>query len=133
MMNREEFIHEVENRYSKTHRDDLLTRAITEILGYFSSVNSEITNVNENLEVGFNHDSAEFLDVSLAGNHLHFKRDENSISASFVSNKDNQFTKQYEHLPLDTFIVVNDEVVNEKDESPFDANYCEKYLVYLLA
>lgn len=132
-MNKDEFIQEVELRFSKTEDDNLLIQVMMEILDYFKSISSEINNIDGKLSVGFNHDAADFLEVTLFENHLHFSRKEDNISVSFVSSKDNQFTKQYEHLNLDTFIVVNDLVVSSKDKSPFDVNNLESYLKYLLA
>ena len=132
-MDKNEFIQEVESRFSKTDNDNLLIQVMIEILDYFKSISSEINNIDGELSVGFNHDAADFLEVTLFENRLRFSRKEDSISASFVSSKDNQFTKQYEHLELDTFIVVNGLVVSSKDKSPFDVNNLESYLKYLLA
>lgn len=132
-MNRDQFINEVEDKYSKTSTDSILIDKMFEILNYFKSISSEIENTDEKLTVGMNHDTADFLEVELSGNMLRFKRNEENISVSFVSTKDNQYTNQYEHLELDTFIVSNNQVVNKEDKSNFDTNNFESYLIYLLA
>lgn len=132
-MNKETFINRVEEKFAKTDNDSLLIEKMREIRNYFSSLQSQIQNIDGYLSVGFDALTADVVGIELFGNTINFKRTDNGISVTFVSNKDNEFTKQYQHLLLDEFVVQDGNLVNKKNQLKFNLDDLDGYLKYLLA
>ncbi|MGF2189583.1 hypothetical protein ACQUD0_04525 [Vagococcus fluvialis] len=133
-MDQSEFIQAVNTKYSKTDNDKVLIPVMHEIFEYFRDINNKISDQNDiKMILGFNSKVADFILIELDENALSVKRSDEKIEIFFVSKKDNEFTKKYDHLLLNTLKIYTDNSIITADSNKFDTSQLDEYLKYLLA
>ena len=133
-MNRNEFINDAKSKYQLKNNDKILISTMIKILDYFNELEKEIETpgIENKFSIGGQYPDYPLIVITLGDNILNFERI-NHIKVDFKSTKDNQYTKQYENLNIDTLIIRNDIVVSEKHQIEISDTLFEKYLPYLLA